>query len=72
MISFGFSARHWQQIDAGRPITMTTLLQHLRHVVSDLGQIMTIAQIGDDMAVFASALLHMEPSLTDFQQPNSI
>jgi hypothetical protein len=27
MISFGFSARHWQQIEAGRPITMTTLLQ---------------------------------------------
>jgi len=27
MISFGFSARHWQQIEAGRPITMTTLLR---------------------------------------------
>jgi transcriptional regulator with XRE-family HTH domain len=26
MISFGFSARHWQQIEAGRPITVTTLL----------------------------------------------
>ncbi len=25
MISFGFSARHWQQIEAGRPITATTL-----------------------------------------------
>jgi transcriptional regulator with XRE-family HTH domain len=27
MISCGFSARHWQQIEAGRPITMTTLLR---------------------------------------------
>jgi len=27
MISFGFSARHWQQIEAGRPITVTTLLR---------------------------------------------
>lgn len=27
MISKGFSARHWQQIEAGRPITMRTLLR---------------------------------------------
>ena len=27
MISFGFSARHWQQIEAGRPITVITLLR---------------------------------------------
>ena len=27
MISFGFSARHWQQIEAGRPITVVTLLR---------------------------------------------
>jgi transcriptional regulator with XRE-family HTH domain len=27
MISFGFSARHWQQIEAGRPITVTTMLR---------------------------------------------
>lgn len=27
MISFGFSSRHWQQIEAGRPITVTTLLR---------------------------------------------
>lgn len=27
MISFGFSARHFQQIEAGRPITMTTVLR---------------------------------------------
>ncbi len=27
MIAFGFSARHWQQIETGRPITMTTLLR---------------------------------------------
>ena len=27
MISFGFSVRHWQQIEARRPITLTTLLR---------------------------------------------
>ena len=27
MIVFGFSARHWQQIEAGRPITVRTLLR---------------------------------------------
>ena len=27
MIGFGFSARHWQQIESGRPITVTTLLR---------------------------------------------
>jgi transcriptional regulator with XRE-family HTH domain len=27
MISFGFSARHWQQIEAGRPITVRTLFR---------------------------------------------
>ena len=27
MISFGFSARHFQQIEAGRPITVTAMLR---------------------------------------------
>jgi transcriptional regulator with XRE-family HTH domain len=27
MMSFGFSTRHWQQIEAGRPITVMTLLR---------------------------------------------
>jgi transcriptional regulator with XRE-family HTH domain len=27
MISFGFSARHWQQVEKGRPITLRTLLR---------------------------------------------
>jgi transcriptional regulator with XRE-family HTH domain len=27
MISYGFSARHWQQIEAGRAITVSTLLR---------------------------------------------
>jgi DNA-binding Xre family transcriptional regulator len=27
MMSFNFSARHWQQIEAGRPITVSTLLR---------------------------------------------
>jgi transcriptional regulator with XRE-family HTH domain len=35
MISFGFSARHWQQIEAGRPITLRTLLR--------IGEVFTIS-----------------------------
>lgn len=27
MISYGFSVRHWQMIEAGRPFTMVTLLR---------------------------------------------
>jgi hypothetical protein len=27
MLSYGFSVRHWQMIEAGRPITMITLLR---------------------------------------------
>ena len=27
MMTFGFSVRHWQQVEAGRPITVTTLLR---------------------------------------------
>lgn len=27
MLSFGFSTRHWQQVEAGRPITMSTALR---------------------------------------------
>lgn len=27
MLSFGFSTRHWQQVEAGRAITVTTLLR---------------------------------------------
>jgi transcriptional regulator with XRE-family HTH domain len=27
MIYYGFSARHWQQIEGGRPITVSTLLR---------------------------------------------
>lgn len=27
MLSFGFSTRHWQQIETGRPISMRTLFR---------------------------------------------
>lgn len=27
LLSYGFSTRHWQQVEAGRPITVTTLLR---------------------------------------------
>jgi hypothetical protein len=27
MILFGFSGKHWQQLEGGRPITVTTLLR---------------------------------------------
>jgi transcriptional regulator with XRE-family HTH domain len=39
MISYHFSTRHWQQIEAGRPITVTTLLRvckALKVSISDL------------------------------------
>jgi DNA-binding Xre family transcriptional regulator len=39
MISFGFSARHWQQIEAGRPITVTTLLRVCDVLKIRIGQI---------------------------------
>ena len=26
-MTYGFSARHWQQIEGGRPITVSTLLR---------------------------------------------
>lgn len=39
MISFGFSARHWQQIEAGRPITVTTLLRICEALEVNLGRL---------------------------------
>ena len=33
MISYGFSARHWQMIEAGRPITVFTMLRDRKSVV---------------------------------------
>jgi transcriptional regulator with XRE-family HTH domain len=39
MISFGFSARHWQQIEAGRPITVRTLLRICHVFKTRMGQI---------------------------------
>jgi transcriptional regulator with XRE-family HTH domain len=39
MIIYGFSAKHWQQLEAGRPMTMTTLVRAcevLRVTLADL------------------------------------
>jgi len=41
MISFGFSARHWQQIEAGRPITVITLLRICETFHVSIGQLVT-------------------------------
>lgn len=41
MISFGFSARHWQQIEAGRPITVTTVLRICGAFHVSIGQLVT-------------------------------
>jgi hypothetical protein len=45
MISYGFSVRHWQMMEAGRPITVFTLLRvcdafhvPLEQLVGGLGQ----------------------------------
>jgi hypothetical protein len=27
MLTFGFSTRHWQQVESGRPVTFTTILR---------------------------------------------
>jgi transcriptional regulator with XRE-family HTH domain len=27
MLIFGFSTRHWQQVESGRPVTLTTILR---------------------------------------------
>jgi transcriptional regulator with XRE-family HTH domain len=27
MLTFGFSTRHWQQVESGRPVTLTTVLR---------------------------------------------
>lgn len=40
MISFGFSARHWQQIEAGRPITVTTVLRICEAFRVSIGQLL--------------------------------
>jgi transcriptional regulator with XRE-family HTH domain len=39
MISLGFSAGHWQQIEAGRPITLTTLLRICRVFSTPMDQV---------------------------------
>jgi transcriptional regulator with XRE-family HTH domain len=39
MIGFGFSARHWQQIEAGRPITVSTLLRICDVFKTPIGQL---------------------------------
>jgi len=41
MISFGFSARHWQQVEAGRPITVTTLLRICEAYHISIAQLVT-------------------------------
>jgi DNA-binding Xre family transcriptional regulator len=45
MISYGFSVRHWQMIESGRPVTVFTLLRvceafevHPEQLIAGLGQ----------------------------------
>jgi len=46
MISFGFSARHWQQIEAGRPITVTTLLRVCEVFETPIGKLVGGLDVG--------------------------
>ena len=39
MIDLGFSARHWQQMEAGRPITVSTLLRICAVFKMSVGQL---------------------------------
>lgn len=41
MISYGFSVRHWQMIEAGRPITVFTLLRVCEALEITLDQLVT-------------------------------
>ncbi len=54
MISFKFSARHWQQVEAGRPITVTTLLRICEAFHISVGQLVS----GLDRGIY----LKKEPS----------
>ena len=46
MISFGFSARHWQQVEAGRPITVTTLLRICETLEVNLARLLRGLEVG--------------------------
>ena len=46
MISFGFSARHFQQIEAGRPITVTTMLRLCEVLEVSMGKLVKGLDIG--------------------------
>jgi hypothetical protein len=46
MISFGLSARHFQQIEAGRPITVTTMLRLCEVLEVSMGKLVKGLDIG--------------------------
>jgi transcriptional regulator with XRE-family HTH domain len=40
MILYGFSGKHWQQLEAGRPITMTTIVRVCEALEVDLASLL--------------------------------
>ena len=50
LISFGFSARYWQQIEAGRPITVSTLLRICETLETNLTRLLR----GLDSGIYGS------------------
>ena len=56
MILFGFSGKHWQQLEGGRPITVTTLLR----ACEALG--VTMAEVVKDL----DKGIYEKPGLTSF------
>jgi transcriptional regulator with XRE-family HTH domain len=71
MIDFGFSARHWQQIESGRPITVRTLLRIARIFqipVADLfpsSHSHRVASFGDGRALVDDFSRFIEAALND-------
>lgn len=41
MILFGFSGKHWQQLETGRPITMKTILRICEALETNLSTLLT-------------------------------
>ncbi len=49
MVLYGFSGKHWQQLESGRPITVTTLLR----ICETLGTTLDVLLNGLDQGVYA-------------------
>lgn len=58
MVLFGFSGKHWQQLEAGRPITVTTLLR----ICETLGITLDVLLKGLDQGVYDKKVATTTPA----------